>query len=364
MNRDEDPAGRTLLAALLGDAAELPAEDSREWDILLHRASTEGVLLRLLDVLTARRMPIPSTIGEAALRQRRRFSCVMTVVEGVSRACDVQQMQFLFPKVLRSYPDVGRDIDLVLLGRSPNIDSKLIASFAVTETSGGLRSRLTGAWSYAISGCPTRLDVHHGRLGWSGEEILYPKILMANRHAAVIHGIEVVTASPEDQLVLDALQRPYGRRRPGLSQILAAVSGMRRPGLDWDYIVRTCRLIGIHRGLSCFVAFVDHVHLEVTGCPLIDGAVRHELRIDDWSGLWKSGQALGNLGVTASLYTYRFGHRLTRGDWGGAMRIALAPVIAAVAASQRAERQRSASRSLSESGSSAATRVPRLEWSS
>src|SRR5437588_480397 len=75
----------------------------------------------------------------------------------------------------------------------------------------GLGGRIPGTTTYAVAGGPSPLDVQHGRLGVVGERRTFPQVLMQHRGRRLLDGTEVIEPPVEDQLILQGLQRVWGR---------------------------------------------------------------------------------------------------------------------------------------------------------
>src|SRR6266704_2497765 len=165
-------------------------------------------------------------------------------MQRVSRACQARHIAFLFPKAFQDYPDFGDDVDLLVLTRSTRVDGGIIEGLPASPVPRDCGERIAGAVTYRVTGYPSPLDVQHGRLGIVGEHDAFPQVLIEHARVTVVEGIEFAEPPPEDQLVLQGMQRVAGRLRIALCDVVFTVSTLRRATLDWDYVIATARQHG------------------------------------------------------------------------------------------------------------------------
>src|SRR5881296_892756 len=114
--RDERAQARLLLRLLLnGDPPPIARVD---WNALFRLARTHGVVLRSADRLVAQRVTLPPPFAEGVARERERVQDALGLVRQVSRICTAHGIEFLFAKAFQHYPDLGGDLDLLVLARA------------------------------------------------------------------------------------------------------------------------------------------------------------------------------------------------------------------------------------------------------
>jgi hypothetical protein len=321
-----------VLRLLLDTSAAADPTGNVDWDVLLDMARTNSVLVRTAERLAALGVPVPGPFADAAARERQRVGSTLELVRHVSRACEASGIEFVFPKAFQDYPDVGDDVDLLVLPRSSRVDQSILAGLETSVIRRDIGQRLAGTVAYDIHGFPSPLDVQHGRLGVVGEHNAFPLVLIHNRRRVVVGGGEFYTSPPEDQLVLQGLQRVSGRFRIALCDVVFTASAIRGGGLDWDSVIRTARRHGGLLGLSCYLGYVDQIYQEALGQPLLSGSVRRALVPRGWGRVEfrQGGYRFPILRVNGRLYLDQFRARIARGDWAGAGRLCLIPIVAAV----------------------------------
>lgn len=332
---------RLLLGArAVGDAAALDAPEGLDWDALLDLARANGVLVRTAERLETLAIAVPDRFAQAVAEERRRVHSTLELMQHVGRACEARGIPYLFPKAFQDYPDFGDDMDLLVLPRSTRVDRAIVAGLSTVPVSRDLGERFAGTATYRIRGCASPLDVQHGRLGIVGEHDEFPRVLLQHARPIVVEGMAFAEPPPEDQLVLQGLQRVPGRLRIALCDVVFTVSTARRTGLDWDYVVTTARRHGALPGLGCYLDYVDQIHREVFGRPLLPDAVAHALTLTGWGRIAfrAGGYRFPLVRANGRLYWRQLQHRIASGDWGGAGRLFLIPLVAGARAGRRLAR--------------------------
>src|SRR5438876_1163511 len=150
-------------------------------------------------------------------------------------------------------------------------------------------------------------------------------------------GIAFAEPPPEDQLVLQGLQRVPGRLRIALSDVVFTVSTLRRSTLDWDYVIATARRYGALPGLGCYLGYVDQIHRDVFARPLLSDTVPGALPLEGWGRIAfrDGGYRFPIVRANGRLYWGQLRHRIASGDWGGAGRLFLIPLVAGSRAGRR-----------------------------
>ena len=318
-----------ILRLLLADAD--PSDTVRRigWPGLATLARRHNVLLRVADRLEKGGEPGAHSFREAVLQERERARAALNVVERVSRACEKLGIAFLFPKAFQHLPDIGADLDLLVLSDDPAVDLRILEAAGLRGRRRA-RSRLTGATSYEIDACPTLLDVQHGRLGRMGEDGLFARMMLAAAHHRTADGREARALSAEHQLVLQGMQRIFGRTDVRLSDIVYTVSSLRRDDLDWGQVLETARAFQVLDGLACYLVYVDQIHREViAGTPLPLPMVLRA-RAERWGRLEfrRGSYRFPTLRVNGALYLAKLDAEVRERNWSAAGRLCLAPAIA------------------------------------
>jgi hypothetical protein len=173
------------------------------------------------------------------------------------------------------------------------------------------------------------LDIQYGTLGLVGEHARYAAQLVANRAQRVIEDATVLLPAVEDQLLLQGVQRVFGRLSLRVADVVWAIDVLRHERLDWDYVLGTARRIGATHGLGCFLSYVEQIHRRVFASPLLPGTQRRHLPLDGWGAIeFRDGRyRFPALRVNLRLSVGAFESKLVRGDWAAAARLSLVPLL-------------------------------------
>jgi len=326
---DDAAYGRLLLRLLLdGDHTDVARVD---WATLLHLARTNGVLLRTADRLTKRGAALPTAFADGVAKERERVRDAITLVREVDRICTANGIEFLFAKAFQHYPDMGADLDLLVMAPAATVDALLARKLAATARRRDLGSWIAGTVAFQVRDVATPLDVQHGRIGTVGEHRAYAVMLLKNRRRIVIEGTEFAAPSAEDQLVLQGVQRVYGRRSLRVADVAYTVSSLRHDPLDWNYVLGTARRIGVLPALACYLGYVEQIHRDLPGGSLVPPLVRKLLPLEGWGRVTftRGAYRFPALRVNGRLYVRQLAAGLRAAKWDRAARLLLLPIVGA-----------------------------------
>jgi hypothetical protein len=329
-----------ILQLLLTGAPNAPALVELDWEVLLRLAKRNGVLVRLADRLQKATAVPPRFFGEAVEAERRRNREAIALIRKVSRMCAQNGIEFIFAKAFQHYPDMGRDVDLFVWSRAAEVDKLIAGALPASPHKGNLVNWAAGTVKYTVNGCSLPLEVHHGRMGNLGEHSFYVGTLITNARHADIEGTDFLVPSSEDQVVIQGMDKVYGRRYLRLSDIVSTVSIVRWDRLDWGYIIQTAKRLCTLPGLCCYLSYMNQIHGDLFGSDLFSPPRREALDLNGWGRLWFRGgfYRFPTVGVAVRVYWKKFWAALVSRDWQSAARLCLLPPVAAGAVWRRLRR--------------------------
>lgn len=324
---EQDELVLRLLLPAGTDATRLSTEG---WDDLRAIATTNAVLLRAAGAFKRAGVETGHAFATGVAHERERTGDLLTAVRITSQICSDAGIPYVFLKALQHYPDMGQDLDLLVLANPSQFAPRLAAVLPVAVRPRGLSDRIAATVSYNLPGCRAHLDVQHRRLGLVGEHPGYAAQLIRRRIARGADGADVFVPTPEDQLILQGIQRVFGRRSLRLADVIWTMRVLRRGLLDWDYVIATVRSIAIGSGLGCFLSYVEQVHRRVLSGALLPAEVRRQLPLDGWGAVeFRDGRfRFAAMRVNARLSLMAFEAQLARRDWAAAARLSLVPLVA------------------------------------
>ena len=280
--------------------------------------------MRATDRLAQLGIRFPPRFAGAVADERHRVSEALRLIRRVERALAAAGIrEFLFVKAFRHHPDIAADLDLLTLAPAGVVTRVLEQELGIVPHR-GLAGRLANSTTYEAAVGGTDLDVYHGRLGLLGEHTRYPAALLRGPVPTTLAGGTYHTAPLEDQVVLQGMQRVYGRRSFKLADVVFTIGALRDAALDWDRVIRTARETGTLPGLSCYLGFVDRIHRRTLGAALLDPAVHVGLETEHWGHIIVGAGEYRFHGrrVTQTLYRRFVAAKLAARDWRAAGRVA------------------------------------------
>lgn len=330
--RERPPLGQVLLRLLAGDPRIDP--DDLDWSAVLPLAQKHRLVMRLMDWFALRGEPAPEPFRVVAVQAEARNRALLDVMARIGERCGRLGVPHAFLKASQQYPDLGRDVELLIPADSPELDTVLNGKCgsSVRRRAGAF---ITGTTACAIPGTGGVLQIHHGRIGRLGEHTRFAAQLMERSRPLPLGDVVCYSPSPEDALLLQVLSRFYRRPALRLRDVLWAINAI-RSGLDWQQLLDTARTAGLLPGLSRYLDTVDRIHEDLLGKPLLT----HEIcqlfaTAHDAAPRYANDTFAFPAGVAAPLYFRQFLTDVASRDWGAAGRLALLPLVAAAAGYRR-----------------------------
>jgi len=342
MTETSEQRHATLALQLLLDGGAAPTA-ALDWQLLRAVADRNAVLVRLDDQLERLALRPPRSFTVAADRERQRVRAALHVVREIGDRCARHGIAFLFPKALQHYPDMGSDLDLLVLSESEGTDALLLEGLAASPVARSLHDRIAGATTYRLQESRLPLDVRHGRLGPVGEQASYPRALLANRQRCLIAGAEFFVPAPEDQLILQGMDRVSGRRSFRLGDVVATIATVRALPIAWTYVTQTARAIGVLAGLGCYLSYVEQIHQALYGRGLLPPDAHQGLLLRGWgrATFHHGAYRFPAVRVGNRLYWRQLATSVGAGNWRAASRLCLWPAAVAGDGLRRLARARS-----------------------
>lgn len=326
-----------MLRLLLAPDATSFSEGEPDWALLVRIAERNGVLLRTLAALEDLHFDLPPQAVQAGDQERARVRAIVHAIREVVRICTARGIDFIFAKAFQHYPDMGRDLDILLLSRSSAIDRFIVRELGAIPVHRDSFAIVSGSRVYDLGVPPIRLEIQHGRLGLVGEETSYPATLFANRRVMEADGLELSVPATEDQLIVQAIQRVYGRLGLRLADVVYTVNALRGEAVKWDYVIRTVSSLGVLPGLLCYLSYVQQIHRAALGQPLPLAGFPRQIHQREWGRVeFRHGAyRFPVFRTNGRLYLHKLRNELGAGHWSAAGRLSLLPFLALANSARR-----------------------------
>ncbi len=314
---------------LLDQGGAPPLGMKVDWHLLLAIAEQNSVLVRLSERLERVGLRPPAFFAAAVERARARAQGAGSVMGHIAERCKAHGVEFLFPTAWQHIPDMGGDLDLLVLLREPQIDALILEGLAASLRARDVRDRLAGTALYWLPEPGIALDVHHGRLGFVGEHASYPATLIRHRRRRIMGGEDCFVPAPEDQLVLQGMSRVSGRRSFSIADVVATVTTVRSQRLDWSYIAGAAHRLGLYAGLCCYLSYVSQIYAEIYDGGPLPAEAGSVLTLEGWGPVvFRAGRyRFPTMRVRPRLYWRQLATIAGAGEWRAASRLCLVPAM-------------------------------------
>jgi hypothetical protein len=316
-----------VLRLLIDDPDVSPLEF--EWSGVRALAERNDLMVRLADRFQRRGWTMPVRFAEAVARKRYRAPEIVAVLARVSEACEKHRIMHTWLDLAQEVPDFGRNLNL-LISADTAADDVLLSHVSAVPGRLYLRNRLAGTTLYTLPDSGAVIALHHGRLGFLGEHRQFASLVLRNRHWIPVRGVPCFVPAIEDQVLLQALRYFRPRPRIRLGNLAWVISALRAGRINWNSLVATACSTRLLPALSCHMIYIDQIHKELSGLPLLTRDMRSGLVLRRWGSVAFDAGSFRAPGsrVTARLYADELHRDLRAGDWDAVARLSLLPIVA------------------------------------
>jgi hypothetical protein len=233
-----------------------------EFDDLLTLANSNHVVVRGLEVLLNMvREAKDETRAEwartALSAERARIGTALTFLHSICAAFDDKGFDVTVIKSLDHWPDLGSDLDLYTNANSEVILRLMRTHFHAKIASRSWGDRLAGKWNFLIPDLPEAVEIHMGRLGQTGEQVVIASRLAKRNRLVFIgdHGFRVPSVS--DRLMISTLQRMYRHFYFRLCDIVDSAALVETGAIDYEDLRTSASNAGIWEGVATYLVIVS-----------------------------------------------------------------------------------------------------------
>ena len=318
-----------------------PLADPTDMDLVEAQqlASRGAVIVRLADAMRSYGEELPPQFAAAAVRACAATQCKLAIVDRLTERCARLGLAHAFLGVAERYPDSA---SLTLLVDSP---WSLEVDRAVLQTlpSRGAKPRRPGArFERRLAGSTTyvaaygiELRLRHGRIGRFGEQARFARLLLQRARVRPVGPTTCASASPEDYFLVLVTERTYMRPSAHVADFAWAVSALRAPDFDWDYVFATALSLGVSAGAATYLGYLLALYRVVSDGrrgDLVPPAIRERFGVV----AEPAAAPYPPTNVLARSLVENFRATLAAGRWESAARLTMLPVVAAFAGMDRA----------------------------
>lgn len=310
-----------------------------EFDAFLALAHRNHVVIRALDgfsdIMVAAQDDLRADWAATAIvEERARIAKATGFLRIICDAFDEENLDLTVIKSLDHWPDFGSDIDLYT-NTSPQAVSDLMHKrFGAHVESRSWGDRLASKWNFLIPGLPDPVEVHSGRLGQTGEQLVLAAHLPDRSRQLEFEGQTFRVPSVSDRLMISTLQRMYRHFYFRLCDIVDSAQLADSGAIDYIELRSSAQAAGIWEGVATYLVLVSDYVRRFRGAGLdLPAFVTQSARFaGDTMHFGASFLRVQIMPQAVGLYRSQIAGLLRRRDLHSSARLGLLPCLATAAA--------------------------------
>ena len=264
---------RSPMSAMEAVKAELRTISHPEFDQLVALAHSNHVIIRgmetFLDVVEEAGDEMRAEWAQSALKAEK--ARIATALEFLGEICTAFEMENYDVAVIKSldhWPDLGSDLDLYTNAQSPDVVKMMKRRFNAETAERSWGDRLARKWNFMIPGLPEAVEIHIGRLGQTGEQVIIASRLIARTRRVLLGNQEFRVPSASDRLMISTLQRMYRHFYFRLCDIVDSSALVDSGGVDFNDLRSAATAAGIWEGVATYLVIVSDYVRRYSGAGL------------------------------------------------------------------------------------------------
>ncbi len=233
-----------------------------EFEDLLALASSNHVVVRAFDVaLNILHRVQDNTRTEwvltALTAERARVNNAMFFLAEVFAAFEEEDLDVIVIKSLDHWPDFGSDLDMYTDADAENVTQLMEQRFQAQMAYRSWGDRLARKWNFIIPGLPEAVEIHMGRLGQTGEQLILASRLVGRTRMVRVGGQEYRVPAVSDRIMISTLQRMYRHFYFRLCDIVDTSALSESGAIDFEDLRSSANASGIWEGVATYLAIVS-----------------------------------------------------------------------------------------------------------
>ena len=301
-----------------------------DWDLFFTLAHKNLILLRVVDALESKGIFYPQQFLKEITDEKKRIKKMVELAGRINSLLSAKNISFILPSLLQHYPDMGGDIDLLIIDPANEISEILKHTLNAHPLKNKFINIISTESSFFIHPLSLLIEIHRGRLGLVGEHKFYPRLILKNRIMSSIDGLNIPVPIPEDQLLIQVIYRMYCRFYFRISDLISPIQLLHNNNLNWEYTIRTAKEIGIIHGLAVYLGYLNRMYQDLYQESLISKSIERALHLDNNKYLYfkRSYYRYSMASVTLKIYMFKMFDDILSARFASAMRILLIPYVA------------------------------------
>jgi hypothetical protein len=255
--------GRGSRSEFAAEATPLLNEITREqFHDLVTLANLNHVIVRglgvFVDVMRQRKDNARVAWAETELAtERARIANAITFLREICAVIESEGRNVAVIKSLDHWPDLGSDLDLYTDADSSEIIDLMKRTFNADLATRSWGDRLARKWNFVIPGLPEAVEIHMGRLGQTGEQVVMASRLAKRTRVIAVDDHSFRVPSISDRIMISTLQRMYRHFYFRLCDIVDSAALADSGGIDYDDLRASATDAGIWEGVATYLVIVS-----------------------------------------------------------------------------------------------------------
>jgi hypothetical protein len=324
---------------LSSSAPELRNINEEEFNASLELAHSNHVIVRAFEIYRDLMLESNDTMragwaADAVQSERGRIARAIEFLSTIVEAFDKEDLDVTVIKSLDHWPDFGSDIDLYTNAPARSVVAMMRKHFDAKVAPQSWGDRLASKWNFNIPGLSEAVEVHTGRLGQTGEQLILASHLHDRARVLRYNGQTLRVPSASDRIMISTLQRMYRHFYFRLCDIVDSAGLIESGALDFEELRTSAQAAGIWEGVATYLVLVSDYVLSYRGTGLGLPRVVTESARFNGSTMYVGGPFLRVpiMPQSVGLYRSQVAALLRRRELGSSARLGLLPWLATAAA--------------------------------
>ncbi|HEV2272802.1 MAG TPA: hypothetical protein VGR96_01480, partial [Acidobacteriaceae bacterium] len=252
------PEYHVLTSGSSGLARKLTEITREEFDDAVTLANSNHVIVRAMEVFLQAMCEAGdgrrAEWAENALSAER--ARIRTAMGFLREVCDgfVQEgYDVTVIKSLDHWPDLGSDLDLYTNAGSEQVVQMMKGRFQARIAPRSWGDRLACKWNFLLPGLPEAIEIHMGRLGQTGEQLVIAAAIAGRARQVLIEDRTYRVAAVSDRLMISTLQRMYRHFYFRLCDIVDTAELSESGAIDFRDLRSAADAAGIWEGVATYL---------------------------------------------------------------------------------------------------------------
>jgi hypothetical protein len=279
---------RLLLGIQRNSGAEITAElyemSREQFDQFVNLASLNHVIARGLEIVcdisgAEKNQPYVAWAESALADERARIITAIRRLRDICAALEGAGHDVAVIKSLDHWPDLGSDLDLYTNANPGEVIRLMERTFHAKLASRSWGDRLANKWNFLIPGLPEAVEIHMGRLGQTGEQVVMASRLIERTRVVSIDDYQFRVPSASDRIMISTLQRMYRHFYFRLCDIVDSAALAESSAINYRDLREAATSAGIWEGVATYLEIVSDYVKSYRGWGLeLPRFVREEAR--------------------------------------------------------------------------------------